>query len=188
MCFTREISGGFGALGAIMTIDQIRRYQKGESRHPTQIFVYLLYTVMETFQFIQHLHGFDSCDATNAGLTLFGHFLIWAQPIILNLHSYYYCSNRDRILFRYSLFTSCFALCFSSFALYIGYQKSLTGSFPMTQETLNNVGPQLCTMQGPDDLHFSWYFPYDALLGYRPLGFAWGILAVMPHFFTRDHV
>jgi len=170
-----------------MTLDQIRRYyfrKPGQYPFPTHIFVYALYSIMEWFQYVQHLHGFASCDDTNTKLTLIAHILIWIQPIVLNLHSFYYCKDNERILFRFTMFCTCLTFCISSLSLYIGYMQSLTGSFPSTNEKLNNIGPQLCTIE--EGIHFSWYFPYDSLQGYRPMGYIWLLLAVGPHLFRGD--
>jgi hypothetical protein len=186
MCFTKEISAGLGTLGAIMTLDQIRRYRKGDYPYPTTIIVYLLYTVMEWFQYVQHLHGFAQCDDINTKLTLVAHVLIWIQPIALNLHSFYYCKDNERILFRFTMFCTCLTFCVSSYALYVGYLQSLTNSFPSTEENIHNLGPQMCTVE--DGPHFSWYFPYDSLQGYRPMGYSWTVFAVLPHFFRRNSI
>lgn len=181
MCWSREASAIFGTLGLIVTIDSIRMYRKGTIKHVTPIFVYGLYTTMEWFQFIQYQVGFETCNASNSFLTLIAHILIWIQPIILNLHSLNVCNEKDKSLMRYSTFLAILAFVVSSYALSIGYQQSLKGTFPTTNERIHNLGSELCTKE--DGIHFSWFFPYDSLDGYRPMGFTWITVATLPHFF-----
>jgi len=156
MCWNKEASLTLGIIGALFTLDQFRRYRSGQCKYLSVTLVYALYTSMELFQFAQYVHGFASCDSTNTWLTLLGHVLIWVQPIFLNFHSFSACKNQDKSLFRFSLSMSVFTALISSLSLYIGYQKSLQGTFPSTNEDLNNIGNQLCTKSNP--IHFSWFF------------------------------
>jgi hypothetical protein len=125
--------------------------------------------------------GFATCDARNSFMTLIAHILVWIQPIILNLHSLNSCEAKDKSLMRFSTFLAVLAFVVSSWSLWIGYHQSLVGIFPTTNEKIHNLGAELCTKA--DDMHFSWFFPYDALEGYRPMGFTWITVATLPHFF-----
>jgi hypothetical protein len=136
--------------------------------------------------------GFEKCDEKNEFMTLIAHILIWIQPIALNFHSFMYTKN-DKPLMRYALFGSIAAAVTSSYALYVGYFNAKAGLFASTNERIHNLGPELCTKA--TDIHFSWYFPYDALDGYSkkkkllhlgPMGFAWILLAGFPHLFRTD--
>jgi hypothetical protein len=84
------------------------------------------------------------------------------------------------------MFASILMACVSSYSLYVGYQKAQLGLFPENPEQIHNVGKELCTKH--NDLHFSWYFPYDSLHGYRPMGFVWLLIAAFPHFFREDEI
>jgi hypothetical protein len=92
-------------------------------------------------------------------------------------------NSKNRGLVRYALFSSVLLFVTSSYALWIGYNKSKKGEFPAHEE-IHNLGSELCTKA--TDIHFSWFFPYDALQGYRPMGFAWMLVATLPHFFRED--
>jgi len=186
MCWTKEVSLYLAILGTVFTLDQVRRYRAGNYKSISIILFYGLYTIMEWFQYIQHLHGFKSCDSTNTQLTTIAHFLIWLQPVVMNYHSYATCKKQDKSLFKYTIFATIVAMTVSTISLYIGYQKSLKGLFPKSEEDLCNIGPVLCTK--PDHIHFSWFFPYDSLSGYRPHGFTWIIFAVGPHLFKNGKI
>jgi len=185
MCWNKEASLTLGIIGALFTLDQFRRYRSGQCKYLSVTLVYALYTSMELFQFAQYVHGFASCDSVNTQLTFIAHILLWIQPIALNYHSFVSCKKQDRSLFRFSLTAAVITALISSLSLYIGYQKSLQGTFPSTNEDLNNVGPELCTKADP--IHFSWFFPYDSLQGYRPLGYSWLLVAISPHFFASSN-
>jgi len=183
MCWNKEISLTLEILGTFCTLDQYTRYKSGNFKYFSTVLIYALYTSMEWFQFSQHVHGFEGCDSMNEKLTLLAHFLLWIQPITINFHAYSCCKKQDKSLYKYAVFACFVAGIVSTISLYIGYQKSIKGIFPLSQEDLNNVGNQLCTKK--DHIHFSWYFPYDSLQGYRPLGFTWIILAGFPNFFMN---
>jgi len=130
MCWTKEVSLYLAILGTVFTLDQVRRYRAGNYKSISIILFYGLYTIMEWFQYIQHLHGFKSCDSTNTQLTTIAHFLIWLQPVVMNYHSYATCKKQDKSLFKYTIFATIVAMTVSTISLYIGYQKSLKGLFP----------------------------------------------------------
>eukprot|EP01080_Neovahlkampfia_damariscottae_P004084 gene4084-7373_t len=183
MCWSKEVSLGLGLCGVVMTLDQLRRWKNGQHKSISVVLVYFLYSFMELFQFTQYMVGFETCDQKNEYMTLIAHILIWIQPICLNYHSFAY-TKKNKPLMRFALFGSIAAAITSSYALYLGYYASKAGLYVSTNERIHNIGPELCTKA--TDIHFSWFFPYDSLDGYRPMGFVWILLAAFPHLFRTD--
>lgn len=180
MCWSEEASLAMTILGVIVTlVVYLRSYRPGH--HKVDVLIPLFYTVMEGFQYTQHVVGFETCDATNTKLTIVGFYLIWFQPVVWNYWALKVSSADSQRLFRCTLTISIIAVIFSTIGLIIGMSKDKA---PYTEEFLLQLGEFTCTY--PSDKHFYWLFNVDALAGFRPHWFTFLSLLTLPQLFRKN--
>ena len=177
MCWTEEASLAMTIFGVFVTVLVFfRNYRPGHEN--VDVLIPLFYTVMEGFQYLQHVVGFETCDATNTQLTVVGFYLIWFQPVVWNYWGLKVSAPESKRLFRCTLTLSLLAVLFATIGLIVGFVK---GRLPHTEEFLLQLGEVTCTH--PSDKHFYWLFNVDALAGFRPHWFTFLSLLCVPHFF-----
>lgn len=180
MCWTEEASLVMTLLGVFVTVlVYFRVHRPGHEK--VDVIIPLFYTVMEGFQWIQHVVGFETCDATNTRLTIVGFYLVWFQPVVWNYWGLKVSSPECRRLFRCTLTISLVAVLFSTIGLIVGMNKD---KMPYTEEYLLQLGEVTCTY--PSDKHFYWLFSVDALAGFRPHWFTFLSLLTIPHLFRTN--
>jgi len=180
MCWTQEASLAMTIMGVVLClVVYFRSYRPGHMK--IDVIIPLFYTVMEGFQYIQHVVGFETCDDTNTRLTVVGFYLIWFQPVVWNYWGLKVCAPESKRLFRCTLFMSWVAVTFGTIGLIVGFYK---GRWTYTEEFLLQLGEVTCTH--PSDKHFYWLFNVDALAGFRPHWFTFLSLLTIPHLFRTN--
>jgi len=180
MCWTKEASLVMTLFGVFVTgLVHFRNYRP--AHHKVDVIIPLFYTIMEAFQYLQHVVGFETCDSTNTQLTVVGFYLIWLQPVVWNYWGLVVSSDDSKRLFRCTLTMSIVSLLFSTAGLIVGFMK---GRYTYTEEFLLQLGEVTCTH--PSDKHFYWLFNVDALVGFRPHWFTFLSLLTIPQLFRKN--
>jgi len=182
MCWTPEASLAMTIMGVVVSaMLYFRSYRPGHQK--IDIIIPLFYTVMEGFQYLQHVVGFETCDATNTKLTIVGFYLVWFQPVVWNYWGLKVSSPDSQRLFRCTLFMSLVAVTLGTIGLIIGMNNE---NVPYTEEFLLQLGEKTCTY--PSDKHFYWLFSVDAMGGFRPQWFTFLSLLTIPHLFRKNKI
>jgi len=182
MCWTEEASLAMTILGVfVCLLCFFRSHRPGHMK--IDIIIPLFYTIMEGFQYVQHVVGFETCDATNTRLTVVGFYLIWFQPVVWNYWGLKVSAPETKRLFQCTLTISLVAVLFSTIGLIIGFIK---GKSDYTEEFLLQLGDVTCTHAS--DKHFYWLFNVDALAGFRPHWFTFLSLLSIPQLFRKNKI
>jgi len=180
MCWSETASLTMTILGVVVTtVTYFRNHRPGH--HNVDVLIPLFYTIMEGYQWMQHVIGFEVCDAQNTRITIVGFYLIWFQPVVWNYWGLKVSDKDSQQLFKCTLAMSLVAVVFGTIGLIVGINKE---TFPHTEEFLLQLGPKTCTY--PSDKHFYWLFSVDALGGFRPQWFTFLSLLSIPQLFRKN--
>jgi len=180
MCWSETASLVMTLLGVFVTVVvYLREHRPGH--HRVDIIIPLFYTIMEGFQWVQHVVGFETCDAVNTRLTIVGFYLVWLQPVVWNYWGLQVSDVSSKRLFRCTLFMAIVAVIVATLALVIGMNRE---HVPYSEEFLLQIGNKTCTY--PSKTHFYWLFSVDSLAGFRPHWFTFLSLLSIPQLFRKN--
>lgn len=180
MCWSEQASLSMTILGVVVTLlVHFRNYRPGHNKY--DFLIPLFYTIMEGFQYLQHVVGFETCDETNTKLTIVAFYLVWFQPVVWNFWALKVSDGSTKQLFRCTTFISLVAVLFSTIGLIVGMNRE---HFPQTEEFLLQLGSKTCTY--PSRTHFYWLFSVDSLAGFRPHWFTFLSLLSIPQLFRKN--
>lgn len=189
MCFNKEMSGGFAALGLVMSL--FVQHKTGNTQMAIGIFYFFL---MEFLQYFQYL-VIDDCESeTNQILTVLGFAHICFQPYFTHILNSSLTKSHTVLTMYVPVLRMCLIGGFLLFlrwvlsdvdgwrsALPIGEANDQGHNFGVSTEWLR--GEKLCTFSGK--YHLSWAVPMTDVSYYVPSAQIHSFLMFMPFFVIR---
>ncbi|XWV25493.1 hypothetical protein QJ856_gp0265 [Tupanvirus deep ocean] len=177
MCWNYEVSLGFSVVFLVIN----SYYVFAKPRYWKEYLMFgMFYFVMEAYQTLQWLYGnvytesalqgISNCDITNQNFTIFGHVLIWLQPVLFSYIGYR--TSTERKFFRYYNYVTIVVLLLSLVSISVGFYKN-------DYYQINNsiFGLSTCTNKGATG-HLVWRFK-PASIEYFPNYLTYVIMCVM---------